>query len=216
MIGSEMLRYDKQQKYLIADYEAESLNLYYARPWQCAWMICTLNEVLEKHDHYPFFADLEVSRVAAQVTKFNLQEYKERAEDARGVLDKFESYLFDPQYIIIFHNGLQYDTMVHQTFRRQFGLPRDYSYQSRFIDTNAIAKAFKKNVKPPQYGTIDFLAFQFRLAGLFQTGLKSSLTNLGKEFEIEYDYDNLHRGINDIGLNYLVWKELVNKIEISK
>ena len=54
----------------------------------------------------------------------------------------------------------------------------------------------------------------FRFANYVEKGLKTNLTALGKEFRINVDYENLHRGGNDIKLNMLVWDKLKLIIEI--
>ena len=45
-------------------------------------------------------------------------------------------------------------------------------------------------------------------------GVKTNLTALGKEFEIDVDYNNLHDAVNDLILNIKVWDKLKWQIEI--
>jgi hypothetical protein len=213
-IGSEFLRFNKQQEYVIVDYETENLNTLHGLPWQVSFLVCDLKGVKEEHDYFPYFEDLSMSKGAASITRFDYSEYKSNGKDPKEVLSILDSYIYDPKYVVVFQNGIPFDSMIHQVFRRKMGKTPDYSYLNRCIDTNAIAKAWKHGIKPPLFGTPDFLPFQYRMLGFYQKGVKTNLTQLGKDFQIEFDYTSTHRGINDIRLNYLVFKKLLNVVEI--
>ena len=211
MIGSDLLRYNKNQLYLIWDFETESLNTLYARPWQCSFLICTLDQIIEEHDYYVRWDDLQVSRGAAALTGFNPVEYKERARDPREVLAIFEKNVRREDVILVGQNTMGYDDMIYQVWRRTLGLPRDYSYLSRSIDANALSKAYKKAI-PIDRGNLR--AFQYKMLNYREKGLKTSLSTMAKELGVPYNEGDLHRGNKDIVLNWRVWQKLVWSVEI--
>lgn len=71
MIGSDLLRYNKAQKYLVWDVETTSLNLAYALPWQISYAVFTLDKILDIQNKYIFWKDLQVSADAARITRFD-------------------------------------------------------------------------------------------------------------------------------------------------
>ena len=66
-MNESLLRFDKKQKYLVFDTETEGLNLITSRPWQVAWLIVEGGEILEKHDMFLDWPDLNVSEGAAEL-----------------------------------------------------------------------------------------------------------------------------------------------------
>ncbi len=211
MIGSELLRYRVDQQYVIYDFEASGLNLFYDVPWQCSFIICTLDRIIDAHDYYVKWDDLKVSKGAAAVTGFNIDEYQRLARDPKEVLDIFEAAIRPENRIPLGHNIIGYDAMIHQVWRRRLGLPTDYSYLSRAIDTNALAKAYKKGYKVDH---ANLLAFQYKMLNYHERGLKSSLSHIARELGISFNEYDLHKGHKDIELNWQVWRKLVWQIEI--
>lgn len=211
MIGSDLLRYQVDQQYVIFDKETTGLNLFYDLPWQCSFIVCTLDRIIETHDYYIKWGDLKISKGAAAVTGFNMDEYKRLARDPKEVLDIFENAIHPTDRIPLGHNIIGYDTMIHQNWRRRLGLSADYSYLSRSLDTNALSKAFKKGIKPERS---NLLAFQYKMLNYYERGLKSSLSAMAKEFGITFNEYDLHKGHKDIELNWQVWRKLVWQIEI--
>lgn len=211
MIGSELLRYAAQQEYVLFDFETSGLNLFYDIPWQCSFIICTLDRIIESHDYYVKWDDLKVSRGAAAVTGFNYEEYKRLARDPKEILDIFETAIRPETRYPLGHNIIGYDTMIHQAWRRRLGLSADYSYLSRSLDTNALSKAYKKGIAVDRS---NLLAFQFKMLNLHERGLKSSLSTMAKEFDIPFDERDLHKGHKDIELNWRVWRKLIWSVEI--
>jgi DNA polymerase III alpha subunit (gram-positive type) len=211
VIGSELLRYQADQEYVIFDFETSGLNLFTDVPWQCSFIICTLDRIIETHDYYIKWDNLKVSRGAATVTGFNMDEYKRLARDPKEVLDIFESAIRPESRIPLGHNIIGYDTMIHQVWRRRLGLPADYSYLTRSIDTNALVKAYKKGFKIDQS---NLLAFQYKMLNYRERGLKSSLSSVAREFGISFNEYDLHKGHKDIELNWQVWRKLVWSVEI--
>lgn len=213
-MSENLLRFNKEQKYLIWDVESCNLNLGWAenKAWQLGFVVAQNNKILEEHDFFIKWTPLPIGEGAARVTRFDKNLYESKAQDPLKVLQFFEKYLYDPQYRIIFHNGLRFDVFLHNIFRRNLGLDSDYSYISRAIDTNAIARAVKMNIKYNK--NEDFIAFQYKMLSFKKKGLKTNLTALGNEYKIPFDYESLHLASSDVILNGLIFQKLIWQIEI--
>lgn len=210
-LGQELLRFKPNQKYLIFDLETEGLNLGFSRPYQIAYITFTLDDILKVKEDAILWSDLKMSPGAAAVTKFDKKAYLKRARDAKEVLAEFEELLFNPEYIICGHNILGYDVMIHQVWRRQIGLPTDYSYLARCIDTNILCKVYKKGLKIDRS---NLLAFQMRLDSLIEKGLKTKLSIMAEEFKINFDETQLHDALYDVTLNIEIFRKLVRILDI--
>ncbi|MEK6879545.1 MAG: hypothetical protein AABY22_08060 [Nanoarchaeota archaeon] len=207
------LRDNPSQIYICFDCETESLSLFGKnRPWSISWLLYQNGKILEQHNRFILWEDLNMSKGAAQVTRFNYEEYRKKAEDANKVLDDFEVYLHDSKYVIIFHNGTNFDQYIIKNWHEDLGRKNDYSYLERAIDTNSLARAIKKGVKKIERK--DWKLMNFRFGNYREKGLKTNLTALGKEFNIMVDYDSLHDSGADIILNIKVFDQLKYQIEI--
>lgn len=223
MIGSGLLRYQKDQEYITFDCEASSLNLYSALPTQISFLTYTLNNDLESHNHYIYWSEneLRMSKGASRVTRFDYASYKERAEDSKKILEKAEDYIYSEKYIISAQNVLGYDSMILNNWRRKLGLkPRlDFALGShndkiKVLDTLALSKAYKLSIKPDTSNPIAFLAFQYRMLDIVQRGLKTSISAMCKEFQIEFKEEEMHEALTDCIKNKEIFKQLVWKLEI--
>lgn len=217
MIGSNLLRYDREQEYITLDTETESLNTAYAKPFQVSFSVWSLNGQKEFHDYFVWWEDLKMSRGAATITRFNFDEYKSKARDPKEILEIVESYIHNPKYKIAAHNYLGYDQMIIGAWRRALGLKTDYSYiyqPFKVYDTVALSKAYKKGIKPDISSSNNFLAHQFRLADYVEKGLRTSLSTMTKEFNIPTDVSRLHTADYDIELNAKIFEKLMWQIEI--
>lgn len=213
MIGQELLRYNKKQKYCCIDFETCHLNTAIDNyPWQVAWIIATQNEVLEQHNHYLQWGDkLRVSDGAARATGFDPSVIERYGEDPKKIYEKFRSYLDNPEYVIVGHNLLNFDIYIENQWAQEVGASHSWDYLNRLIDTNAIAKAIKKGI------TVDdenFLAWQFKVIGLVEKGLKTNLGLLMKEYKIEVDETKLHKAEWDVSYNFELFKKQMWEIAI--
>src|ERR1700722_16367346 len=147
MIGSDLLRFQKNQVYIAKDWETESLNLRFARPWQLSYTVFNLKEILDKQTFYIWYEDLKVSAGAARITGFDYNEYKKLALKPEDVVPLIDKYIYDPTIITSSYNLFHYDSYIHQNARRSIGLKDDFSYLERSIDAWALAKAFKNGIK---------------------------------------------------------------------
>lgn len=207
-----LLRF-KENLYLIADFETENLNTAMEnRPWQVAFLLCNNKEILEKHHYYIWWDNLKMSDGAARVTKFNKEEYKRLAKPQLEVYEIWKKYLYNPEYIKVFHNGINFDCYIEQIWRKENNLPRDFSFLDNFIDTNSLARMIKLGIKSVKRE--DWLVNWFKFGNFRQKNMKTNLTSLGKEYGIDWDYDSLHEALSDVGLNYAVWNKMKWMIDI--
>ena len=206
-----LLRFQKNQKYLVFDFETENLNLVIKnRPWQLSYLICEGDRIIKESDNFIWWADLNVSKEAATITRFYYDKYKRLAKPAAQILNEFESYLYNEEYLIIGQNLLNFDIYVHNIYRKELGKKPDWSYTSRIIDTNALSKAFKLSSIVGD----DRPSWMFKMNNYRKKGLKTSLSLMGKELEIPFDYESTHDGLQDVKLNFFVWNKLKWMVDI--
>jgi DNA polymerase III epsilon subunit-like protein len=219
MIGSNFLRYQREQVFVALDFETEGLNLYNSRPYQLGYIKFTLNRILAERNLYIWHDNLKMSEEAARVTRFNYEHYKSQARPAAEVMTELKGVLEDPSHIIVWHNGLGFDSMVANTLARETNIPLDNSYLCHCIDTLALARLFRLGIKSPSIRTLDdLLALQYRMIDAGNLSevkkLKCSLGALNKEFKLGFDDKNLHDGLEDCKLMIEVFKKLILEVEI--
>ena len=90
MTDNSLLRFRKNQKYIVYDFETEGLNLRYSKPWQLGFIIAEGKKVKESYDLYIDFEDLNISDDARRLTGFSDTVYNKKKQDKQKVLDIFE------------------------------------------------------------------------------------------------------------------------------
>lgn len=213
-MNSELLRFNKKQKYLVFDFETCNLNLASPdnKPWQLAFIIAQGADVIEKHDYYIKWDDLKISKDAEKITGFSRKKYNDKSVDASKVLDHFESFLYDEDYINLGHNILGFDIYIHNIFRRLLGKPTNYSYLDRSIDTLSLAKSIDKEI--PYNKSEPLSVFQFKLNSFRQRGMSLNLASCCKKYDIDFDPSKLHDALYDITKNFDFFTKMLWKIEI--
>jgi DNA polymerase III epsilon subunit-like protein len=83
------LKQNINQKFVVFDTETEGLSLTSSRPWQLSWIVCKGDQILEEHDEFIKYDDLNVSEEAAKVTGFNHTAYLSKAKDPMEVWKNF-------------------------------------------------------------------------------------------------------------------------------
>ncbi len=116
------------------------------------------------------------------------------------------------EYLIIGQNLLGFDAYIHNTYRRLMGKKSNFSYVKRIIDTNCIAKAIKKNLKPQRDS--DFTFWQYRLNDFREKGLKTSIKTQLKEYKIDFDENMLHNSMYDVQMNFKIFTKQLWQVEI--
>lgn len=208
-----LLRYNKDQKYLVFDGESESLNLVHNKAWQLSYLICQGDKILEEYDKFPWWSDLNISDDAKRITRFNHEIYKAKATDARKVYEDFSAFLYDPEYIIIGHNILGFDIYLMNSYRKFLNLAPDWSYIPRCLDTLALSK-FVKFTNPPQINDESLILSEYKLMNTWEKGVKTSLGKMAEHFDVEFDSNLAHDGLYDIKKNWEIFHKLKWQIEI--
>ena len=213
-MNENFLRFNKKQKYLIFDFETCNLNLASLKnkPWQLGFVAYQGDKVIESQDFYIKWENLQVSKDAARITGFKQSKYNKLSVDAQEALNTFERYLYDPEFLVLGHNILGFDIYIHNIYRELLGLHCNYSYLSRCIDTNALARAIKLGIKIDKDD--DRLSWQYRLVNHRQRGLKTSLIQLCKDYEISFDKNKLHDAMYDIQKNREIFQRQLWELEI--
>ena len=77
-MNEELLRFKKNQKYLIFDYETCNLNLnhYSNKPWQLGFIIAEGSRVLKKYNFNLSWDELKLSKEAERITQFSRTKYE--------------------------------------------------------------------------------------------------------------------------------------------
>lgn len=213
MIGSSLLRYKKEQKYLLFDFESEGLNLLRSRPWQLSYAICTINEIESINVRHFMWPNLKVAAEAAQITRFNMTEHLKLAEPPELILSDFDNLLYNPNYIPVAQNGLGFDIYIHRLWRLLCGQKTDWSYLPRFIDTMCLSKAYRK----PFAQTGNRLIWQYKLLNekIPKTFGGVSLGAMCRAFDLEYDINKAHDARWDVKYMHSLLNKLLWSIEIS-
>jgi len=210
-MDESLLRFDKNQKYLVFDTETEGLNLIRSRPWQVAWLVVEGGKILEKRDMFLDWPNLDVSAGAAKITGFTMKEYNKRKESPRKVWGKFSKHLYDKDTFIVGQNLLGFDVYMVNIWRELMKLEADYSYVERIIDTKALAVAIAKDIPVDKD---DFISWQYRLINHRERKLKTSQAFLLKKYNIDHDPKRLHDALYDIEMNFKVFRKQLFDLEI--
>jgi DNA polymerase III alpha subunit (gram-positive type) len=204
-----MLPYN--QKYIVFDTETEGLNLFSSRPWQLAWIVCQGNRVIEKHDEYISYPDLKLNDTVIKLTGFNFDYYNKKKKNPKEVWEKFKSYLYNDDYIIVGQNILGFDVYMIAILQRLLGEKPDYSYLNRIYDTRCLGKAFREKLDKPK---CDFLSWQYKI--MHDRSLKSKVSQIQqlKFFGIEFDENKLHEAVYDCEMCFKVFLEIKKNMEL--
>jgi len=209
------LRFNKQIKLAFIDCETFNLALNFQinRPWQIAVIKVEGEKILEEIDLMIKWDDckFKIGKQAAEITKFNQQEFNKVAIGPDEAFHKFWDILKWADKIIM-HNGLRFDIYLLKGYAEYMG--EDWSFiLDKVIDTKSIAQGIKLNC-PYKPNDDVWLDYQYRMANDRTKGVKTRLEILVKEYGIDHDYNILHNAIVDLRLNLKVWNKLKYQIEL--
>jgi len=206
-----LLRFNKNQRYVVFDTETEGLNLVTSRPWQIAWLVAQGDKIISRTDRFIHWPSLNVSEGAARITGFSQKEYEKKSRPPNEVWEEFSQDLFDENNIIIGQNLLGFDVYMVDIWRKGLLEPLDQEYISRIIDTKALATAIAKNIP---YTSGDFINWQYRLLHYRERGLKTSQAFLLKHYGIDHDPKRLHDALYDIEMNFKIFQKQLFDLEL--
>lgn len=213
-IKEKPLRFLRDQKYMVFDFETCNLNLSSPsnKPWQLAYQIYKGRNLIESKDFYIKWDNLKLSEGAKRVTGFNQEKYNSISVNPKEVLSSFEKHLYDKDCISLGHNILGFDIYIHNIFRKLLGLTTDYSYTERCIDTFCLSKAINSSIEVSK--SEDFPSWQFKLNSLRLKGVKLNLGACCKKYQIDFDPSKLHDALYDIKKNFEVFQKMIWEIDV--
>ncbi len=210
-LGPELLRFS-DRKLCLFDFESSRVNLQMDNlPFQCSFLVVDRQRVHSTSDYYLNWGPgFKMSKGAAQITRFN-QAWITNGHDPEFVLDAFESYATDPEYLLLGHNILGFDVPLWNLWREELGRKREWSMLPRVIDTHLLSRAYKEGWKPDRG---DLLSWQYKVSAAHRKGVKTNLTAMCKELGVEIDETKTHDGLYDLQLNVQVYWKLIHLMEI--
>lgn len=215
-IITNSLYYKKDQIYLFFDVESCSLNTLSTsnKIWQLGFLLATREEILEEHNIYINWPDLQVSKGAAQVTGFNEELVKKEGKDPLATLLFFEKYLYNSNYRVVFFNGLNFDSYLLSIWYKALNRKIDYNkFIDRCIDVRALVVADKIGAVLNEDD--NFLFWQYRMLGIVRRGLKSNLAQSCKDYGVKSDNEKFHDGLFDCKQTKSLFFELLKRFNIK-
>ena len=214
-MDEHLLRYDDTKTLVFIDCETLNLCLNFCHnlPWQIAMLKVQGKKTLAEKDFYlKWKTGLKISEEAARITRYNQTTIDQKGLKPEEVFPTIQDWLDNADHIIG-HNILGFDIYLIKDFYNYMG--KDYSHLTKkIIDTDCLARADKHNMPYDKETYDSLLEYQYRLSTKKKKGIKTNLTAIGKEYDIDHDYKNLHNALVDLELNVKVWQKLKWKVEI--
>lgn len=213
-MDEDLLRFDKDRGFVFIDCETLNLALNFCHnlPWQIGMIKVKGDRITDRKDFYlKWDTDLKISPEAARITRYSPTKMEKNGLPPEDVFPTVKDWL-DGADFIIGHNILGFDIYLINELYKKFGFAHHHLVD-KIIDTNALAKGVKMSF-PYSRKNNGFLEYQYKMLHTVKRGVKTNLTSLGKEFEIDHDYDNLHDALCDLELNLKIWNKLKWMIEI--
>lgn len=212
-MDEHLLRFDKEKTLVFIDCETLNLclNKCHNLPWQVSMIKVKGNTPTAEKDFFlKWDTHLTISEDAARITRYNQKKIDRIGVKPEEVFPTIQDWLDNSDYIVG-HNVLGFDIYLIKDLYETHGA--DWKpLVNKFIDTNCLARGVKFSEEYRQGD--DLLAYQYRMYNKRKKGVRTNLTALGKEYEIDHDYDKLHDAIVDLKLNIKVWNKLKWMIEI--
>jgi DNA polymerase III epsilon subunit-like protein len=205
-----LLRFNKDQKYIVFDTETESLSLALAKPWQLSWLVYD-NGKLQEEDHLLYWDDLKVSDDAAKITRFSYETWKKKSKNPIDILKSFDNYLYNKQYLIIGANLFGFDIYILNSMRKMLGLKSDFSYLDRVIDIQCIQKGIYNGLKSVPENRLEW---QYQMYHTVKKGVKTSVKHLCSIYDIDFDENLAHDAIYDNRKCLEIFKKQILTIDI--
>ena len=210
-----LLRFNKNQRYVVFDTETEGLNLVKSRPWQVAWLVAQGDKIVSRTDRFIHWPNINVSEGAAKITGFSKKEYDKKSRPPNQVWQEFSKDLLDENTIVVGQNLLGFDVYMIDVWRKLMGhslnKPLNQDYVSRIIDTKSLATAIAKNIP---FTSGDFINWQYRLLHYRERGLKTSQGFLLKHYNIDHDPKRLHDALYDVEMNFKIFRKQLFDLEL--
>lgn len=153
---------------------------------------------------------LKIGKEAARITRYSDKKMERLGVAPEEAYPTIKDWLDNADYIIG-HHILGFDIYLIKGLYEYMG--DDYiPLVEKMIDTNCIARGIKSGMDYAPED--DFLEYQYKMVNKRIKGVRTSLTALGKEYELEHDYDKLHNALVDLELNLKLWNKLKWQIDL--
>lgn len=212
-MDEHLLRFDKGKKFTFIDCETENLCLHPSQnlAWQIGMIKAEGDKKLDEKDLLvKWDRPINVSKAAARITRFSPIKHRENAVHMDELFPTVKDWLDSADYIVG-HNILGFDIYLIKHMYERAGESYEY-LMDKIIDTMCVAKGVKLGLRFDS--ETSFLVYQYKMLDIRKKGLKTNLAGLGKEYQIDHDYENLHDAVNDLELNLKVWNKLKWQMEI--
>lgn len=203
-----------RDKYVVADFETEGLNLKYSRPWQLSFAICSDYGIEEEYDFWLDQKDLHISPKVAQLTGFSWSYWERNKQEPRAVMELFNEVLKSSKYLIG-QNWLGYDAFIFKSSYPE----ADDEYLERCCDTRSMGRIFKEGRNIQWSDNSNLLKFMMP-ALISRTykrkkGMGVSQGVMLKEFGIPHNPTLLHDSRYDIRMTWEIFKRLRGKLKLD-
>lgn len=190
------------------DFETEGLNLGLTRPWQLAYVETSQGKIIEEQDLYIDIHDLNINPQAAAVTGFSWDVYNKRKRPADEVVKIIEEKMIYSDNILVAHNGLGFDVYVMANLFTYVGKKlvfKDFIY--RVIDTLCIARGKFHGIEVPD-DPRERLEMMYKMLSRIDRSFKGKLSDIAKDYGIDFDPTKLHDAIYDVRLLDKVYQRI--------
>lgn len=211
-MNDSLLRFNYSQKYVVFDTETNSLALNGTVPWQLGYTTHQGKKQTGEFERKIFWPEYQISEKIAALNHFNRFDYERQALDPLDVLNEFEEYLYDPEYLVVSMNGFGYDCFVHNNWRKALGKKTDYSWMNRHLDILPLYRAIHGGAKVADKD--DLLCWQYRHLHNRDRKIKASLSAQLKFFGIPFDESSKHEAVYDVKLTFEVFQKIIWQLEI--
>lgn len=214
MNDQHFLRFNKDKVLTFFDFETFNLCLSFRHnlPWQLGIVKVKGDTIIDSRDILiKWNTHLKISEGAARITRYDQSKMDRLGIPPDEAFKIMDEWLLDTDHIFA-HNGYGFDTYLVKDWYKLKKRNEWKQIHNKMIDTNLIAKGIKLGI--PYKATENLMAYQYKMYHHIQKGLKTSLTTLGKEYEIPHNYEMLHDAIVDLELNVKVWNKLRWHVEI--
>ena len=211
-MDEHLLRFDKDKTLVFIDCETLNLclNKCHNLPWQVSMIKVQGDKAIASKDFYiKWDSHLTISDDAARITRYSQKKIDKIGIPPEEAFPTIQDWLGNCDYIVG-HNVLGFDIYLIKDLYEKFDCDWK-SLVSKFIDTNCIARGIK--IGPEYRQGDDFTAWQYRMYHTRKKGVRTNLTALGKEYDIDHNYDKLHDALVDLELNIKVWNKLKWQVE---
>lgn len=209
----KLLRFEKDKTIVFIDCETFNLCLNFTHnlPWQISMLKVQGDHIQSSKDFYiKWDTHLTIGKEAARITRYSEKKMEKLGITPEEAYPTIKDWLDNADYIIG-HNILGFDIYLIKGLYEYMG--DDYTpLVEKMIDTNCIARGIKSGMD--YVPEDDFLEYQYKMVNKRIKGVRTSLTALGKEYELEHDYDKLHNALVDLELNLKLWNKLKWQIDL--